>query len=215
MNWKNQDNKLSGVISTGRGGKKVVLKCFCLKGTTDFPSPHISSVWMLCCCTQLEKEALRNDFITDLSFLISDWKLYCVTRFMANSIPCQRGSRSAVLERAPAVESRPCSAPRLLSPGTRLGSDHTHNTRELAWHACSNQPCCQVWPEGFSSIPQGPGPGRPWLRRSWPTRSHLIPHQLPKLQQLVLLLPVGQQKAKSGEERTAGLKQQWIKREGR
>lgn len=96
MNWKSQGNKLSGVISTGRGEKKVVSKCFCLKRTTDFPSPHISSVWMLCCCTQLEKEALRNDFITDLSFLISDWKLYCVTRFMANSIPCQRGSRSAV-----------------------------------------------------------------------------------------------------------------------
>lgn len=132
MNWKSQGNKLNGVISTGRGEKKVVSKCFCLKGTTDFPSPHISSVWMLCCCTQLEKKALRNDFITDLSFLISAWKLYCVTRFIANSIPCQRGSRSAVLERAPAVESRPCSAPRLLSPGTRLGSDHTHNTRELA-----------------------------------------------------------------------------------
>lgn len=58
MNGKRQGDKLNGVISTGRGKKKnptVVSKCFCLKGTADCPSPRISSVWMLCCCTQMEK----------------------------------------------------------------------------------------------------------------------------------------------------------------
>lgn len=132
------------------GGGKIVSKCFCFKGTTDFPSPRISSVWMLSAAAHNWKKQLQNDFITDLSFLNSDWKLPYVTRFTANSIPCQWGSLSAMLERAPAVESRPCSAPRLSSPGTCLGSDHTHTTRELAWHACSNQPCSQVWPQGFA-----------------------------------------------------------------
>lgn len=198
---KSQGNKLNEVISTGRGGKKVVSKCFCLKGTTDFPSPHISFVWMLYCCRQLEKKkALQNDFITALSFWISDWKLGYVTGFRANSIPPPVSEAPAPLERAPAVESRPCSAPRLIPPA-RVRGLTTHTAPE------SSPDTLAGVPTGFFSIPQVPAPGRPWLRRPRTTRSH-------QAQQLALL-PVCQQKAKSGEERSAGLKQQWIKREGR
>lgn len=202
MNGKSQSNKLNEVTSTRRGKEKSSIKVFPSQRNHWLSIPsYFICLDALCCCTQLENKALQNDFIRDLSFLISAWELHYVTRSIANSIPCQRGSRSAVLDRAPAVESRPCSAPRLVSgvwPHTQHQTAHLTGLLQPA--------LLPAVPRGVCSIPPALGPGTPWLRRPRPAQSHLIPHQLPKLQQLVLLLPVCQQKAKSGEERTAGLR---------
>lgn len=99
------------------------------------------------------------------------------------------------------------SQARLPPAGTRLGSDHTHNTRKLMLRACSKQPRCQVWPEGFFGTPWAPQ-----AREAMAGKEPPCPSAAPPAPAKQCCLPVCWQKAKSGEERTADFKRQRIKR---
>lgn len=200
------------------GGKKnVVLKCFRLKGTTDFPSPHISSVWMLFAAAHnWKKKKNPSKWLYYGSEFLDFWLEASVRHSFHSSLHPLSGRLP--LRRAWTRSS--CWVRALLSSQARLPQHVSglwpHTQHQRARLTLLLQPALLPGvARGVFSIPQAPRAGRPWLRRPRPTRSHPIPHQLPKLQQLVLLLPVCQQNARSGEERTAGLKQQWIKREGR
>lgn len=182
MNGKSHGNKLNEVISTGRGKEKSCIKVFLSQRNhwLSIPSYFICLDALSC---WKKKNALQNDFIMDLSFLISAWKLHYVTGFTANSIPCQWGSCCWTCSSCWVTALLSSS----LSPPARVWGLTTHTAPQ----SCSDtsaptSPAASCAHRGFQ------GPSSPWDRQimaeeTTVNKEPLIPHQLPKLQQLLLL----------------------------
>lgn len=171
------------------GGGKIVSKCFCFKGTTDFPSPRISSVWMLSAAAHNWK---KQPFKMTLLRIWVSW-------ILTGSFPT-----SLVSQLIPSPVSEAPSPPCL-------------NVLQLLSHGRAqlpgSRPPARVWaltthtpPE---SSPDTPAPTSPALRcghrglqypsspQTKQTMAIQQPPDSPKLQKLMLLLPVCQQKANS------------------
>lgn len=209
MNGKSHGNKLNEVISTGRGKEK---SC-CIKVFLSQRNHWLSIPSYFICLDALSCWKKKMPFKMTLLWIWVSWFLpgSFTTSLVSQLIPSPV-SEAPAAERAPAVESRPCSAPASLPRHVSGVWPHTQHHRAALTRLLQPALLPGV-PTGGFRVPPAPGPGRSWLRRPWlpgATDSPPAP-QAPA----IAAAPVCQQKAKPGEERTAGLKQQWIKREGR
>lgn len=147
--------------------KKVVLKCFCLKGTTDFPSSSISSIWMLSAAAHnWKKQPFKMT-------LLRIWVSWFLTGSSTTSLvswltpfPVSEAPALPCLNVLQLLSHGPAQLPGS-SPPARAWGPTTHTQHQRARLTRLLQPALLSGvATGVCSIPGALRPGRPWLKET-------------------------------------------------